>query len=73
MSSPSAVWRMQGLRYGTPEGGLRAFRCPEGHVHLAPRPVCPECAAALLAISAETTAIAVEFPVAVILLADVSV
>lgn len=65
-SSPSAVWRMQGLRYGTPEGGLRVFQCSGGHVHLAPRLVCPECAAVLLAVAdggnQEVEPIAIELP-----------
>ena len=75
-SRPSAVWRMNQFRIGTPEGGLRGFRCPEGHVHLAPRPVCPECAAAALLAMVEEQqsaelAIPVEFPTSVALLADV--
>ena len=64
---------MNQFRIGTPEGGLRGIRCPEGHVHLAPRPVCPECVTALFAVAdAEKQAvepIAIEFPVAMSALA----
>lgn len=59
--------------YGTPTGGLRGIRCPEGHVHLAPRPVCPECAAAILAIADEEkqeALIAVDFPVVISIFAS---
>lgn len=40
----SRHWRLQPLRYGTPNGGLGGSICKEGHVHFPPREICPECA-----------------------------
>lgn len=39
----SRNWRLQPIRYGTSNGGLRGSICSEGHVLFPPRPVCPRC------------------------------